>query len=104
MGAKTLISPEEYLRTHYEWEPEYVRGELRERPMPNLTHAEIVSYLILTLARFLGSRGFRAPVSELRCKMPNGNYRLLDVALLAPNTPREELPTVPPLVVVEVLG
>jgi hypothetical protein len=41
MGTKALISPEQYLSTHYEWDPEYVRGELRERPMPDGVHAWI---------------------------------------------------------------
>lgn len=101
MGTKTLISPEEYLSTSYEWEPEYVRGELRERPMPDSIHG----WIVIALGAIL--RGLRAqrPVAvlaETRCRMPNGNYRLPDVALFASVPPR--VPTAPAVAVVEVLS
>jgi len=32
MATKSLITAEQYLSTPYEWEPEFVRGEIVERP------------------------------------------------------------------------
>lgn len=96
----TAISPEEYLSTSYEWEPEYVRGELQERPMPNFVHAWIVRMLMRLLD---GIRPDQLhPVPEVRCKMPNGNYRLPDVALFEGVQP--DVPTAPAVVTIEVLS
>ena len=101
MGAKTLISPEEYLSTHYEWEPEYVRGELRERPMPDTVHAWITQSLIVLL-RALLPKTQGAALADVRCRMPNGNYRLPDIGLFM--APLERVPTRGPLVAVEVVS
>ena len=42
MGTKASISPAEYLAMHFtEREPEYVRGELQSKPMPDIVHGLI---------------------------------------------------------------
>jgi hypothetical protein len=33
-----IVTPEQYLATQFEREPELVRGEIAERPLPNLIH------------------------------------------------------------------
>ena len=100
MGAKTLISPEEYLSMSFEWEPEYVQGELRQRPMPELIHAWIIKTLITLLDRVDSDRTYA--LSEVRCRMPNGNFRLPDVALFRGSQPA--VPVEPVLVAIEVLS
>ena len=103
MGAKTLVSPEEYLSMSFEREPEYVQGKLRERPILNRTHARIVKQLMMIFERLLAKRGYSAE-PEVRCVMPNGNFRLPDVALFSSGIPYEEVPSHAPLVAVEVLS
>jgi Uma2 family endonuclease len=100
MGAKTLISPEEYLSMSFEWEPEYVGGELRQRPMPEYIHG----YLIGRLSLMLGSLAFPelTVVSGVRCRMPNGNHRLPDVALFRGAQPA--VPVEPAVAIVEILS
>lgn len=102
MISKAPISPEEYLATHFEYEPEYVQGELLERPMPSRTHGEMVAWLLLTFSLKLRSLGYSA-APKVRCLLPNGNW-LPHVAVFAPDAPREEVPTHPPAVLVEVLS
>jgi Uma2 family endonuclease len=102
MGAKTVLSPAEYLAMWFEWEPEYVRGELRERPMPDRVHGIIesrLSHLLWPLAK-------QAPIqvaTNLRCQLAPDVYRLPDVALLQGET-FERVPTIPPIMVAEVLS
>jgi Uma2 family endonuclease len=84
-------------------EPEYVCGQLLERPTPNRTHGEIVAALVYIFMSRLQAKGFRA-ATEVRCQMPNGNYRLPDIVLFAPDHPWVELPSHPPAVVVQVLS
>jgi Uma2 family endonuclease len=102
MGAKTLISPEEYLGTRYEWEPEYVRGELKERPMPDRVHGIIegrLAYLLILLAK---QHGINA-ATNVRCRLAADVYRLPDIALLR-HEPFEPIPTIPPTMVAEILS
>ena len=42
MQAQTLLSQEEYLHSSFEYEPEYLDGELVEREMPNDFHGSLV--------------------------------------------------------------
>ena len=41
MASKALITPERYFATQFEREPELVRGELVERPLPTFPHGNI---------------------------------------------------------------
>ena len=36
-----IITPEQYLATQFEREPELVRGELAERPLPTFQHGNL---------------------------------------------------------------
>jgi len=102
MGAKTLISPQEYLLMRFEWEPEYVHGELRERSMPDRVHSEIESFLAHLLMSLRKQSGLRVG-TNLRCQLAPDVYRLPDVALLA-EEPYETVPTIPPIMVTEILS
>jgi Uma2 family endonuclease len=102
MATKTAISPEEYLAMRFEWEPEYVHGELIERPMPDRVHGEIETTLA-ALLRLLRKQHPVTPVTNMRCRLREGVYRLPDVALVA-NHPYERLPSIPPIMVTEILS
>jgi Uma2 family endonuclease len=103
MGSKTLISPEEYLATSFpDREPEYVHGELKEKPMPDAVHAEIQALLAALLVA-LGHKHQLRVRTENRCRVAPGVYRLPDVAVFHA-TPFERVPTVPPILVVEVVS
>jgi Uma2 family endonuclease len=102
MGAKALISPEEYLAMRFEWEPEYVHGELRERPLPDRVHARMESRLAILLG-LLERQNAVGSFTNLRCRLAADVYRLPDVALLH-NKPFENVPTIPPIMVAEILS
>jgi hypothetical protein len=44
-----IITPEQYLATHFEREPELVRGEIAERPLANLIHGRTQQRLAVYL-------------------------------------------------------
>ncbi len=84
-----------------EREPEYVRGELREKPMPDAFHADIQSRLM----RLLWGINDRYPVrirAEVRCQVAPDVYRLPDVALFAAG-PYEQVPASPCVMVAEIV-
>jgi Uma2 family endonuclease len=100
MGAKTGISPEEYLAMRFEWEPEYVHGELRERPMPDFVHGRISSRFAVVLALLERQQGLFVG-TEVRCRLSPDVYRLPDVIL---TRSFERVPHTPPIMVTEVLS
>jgi Uma2 family endonuclease len=101
--VKPLISPQEYLTMHFsEREPEYVRGELKEKPMPDSIHAMVQGMLIVLLDQLRRQHGLTVR-PENRCKVGPDVFRLPDVAVFAP-TPFELLPTTPAIVIAEIVS
>src|SRR5688572_15322417 len=101
MGTKALISPEQYLATHYEREPEYVRGELKEKPMPDRIHGHIQAMLIVL---FRAAAKHLSAEAEVRCRLAPDVYRLPDIALFSKAEPFVRVPVTPPLAVIEVVS
>jgi Uma2 family endonuclease len=103
-AGKTLISPEEYLSMSFdEREPEYVRGELIYKPMPDAVHGTVQMTFGVLLYLALKRLGF-AIMSETRSRLAVDNFRLPDIAVFGPNQPFENVPTVPPLVAIEIIS
>jgi Uma2 family endonuclease len=95
MASKVLITPEQYLATHFEREPEFVHGELVEKSLPKKKHARTQ----LRLCMLLGSVGYGC--TELRVKLAHDLYRIPDFALYE-SEPEGELPDTPPLLIIEI--
>jgi Uma2 family endonuclease len=101
MGSKVLISPEQYLATYYGREPEYVRGEVKEKPLPDAIHAWIQRVLQML---FLPERNGLFALGELRCQVAPDVYRLPDVAVFRSGGRIARVPGIPPLAVIEVVS
>jgi Uma2 family endonuclease len=102
MATQALMPVEEYLRKHFEREPEYRDGILEERAMPEFIHGQIQ----ILIGIFLGVQvlaGRLAVVSETRMRLRLGRYVLPDVAIFE-GPENEKVPTKPPLAVIEVLS
>ena len=95
MASKTLITPQQYLATYWEREPEYVHGEIVEKPLPNKKHG----YLQILIGSLLLPAGYVG--SEIRVGLADDVFRLPDIALWK-QEPEGELPTEPPFVAVEI--
>jgi Uma2 family endonuclease len=104
MSTKVLISPEEYLAMHFaDRQPEYVRGELKEKPLPDIVHG-MIQLLLGTLLQRLAAHGLLA-ATEVRCQVAPDKYRLPDVALFRVTGLRIELvPSEPALLVAEIVS
>lgn len=101
MATRALITPEQYLATHFEREPELVRGELVERPLPTFSHGNIQLVLGSRLLAFAQTHGMFIAV-EVRMRLDRDLYRIPDIGVWAGPEPPGQLPFTPPLVVVEV--
>jgi Uma2 family endonuclease len=100
MSSRTVITPEEYERMSFEGpEPDYVDGELVERPLPNYPHARTQARIS---AVFEAMRS-QYPVqvcSELRLRLSPSRHRVSDVCVFLGEAPAYPLP--PPLIVIEI--
>lgn len=103
MATKTLIAQEEYLRTSFEGpEPDYVDGDLVERPMPNLFHAEIQVSLSDSFKPWQDRKQlFRA--TEIRLRVEQNRFRVADFAIFA-SQQYSAIPDSTPYAVVEIVS
>ncbi len=101
--ATTQVSLEEYLRTDYEPDCDYVDGELEERNTGELQHSAVVGFLVGQLLAGAEFSNFHAcPV--LRLRVSPTRVRVADVAILSANIPYEAVPSRPPVAIIEVLS
>jgi Uma2 family endonuclease len=101
--ATTKVSLEEYLRTSYRPDEEYVDGELRERNVGEIEHAEMI---LAVLAWFIGRRQ-EWPVRilpDVRVQVRPGRFRVPDICLCEGSNTDTRIVTTAPLVVIEVLS
>ena len=103
MAIATQIPVEEYLRTDYSPDCEYVDGEVLDRNVGELDHG----WLQRALLYFIMSREKQLGVTALvaqRLRVNSRNYRVPDLMILLGGKPTEQIITRPPLVCVEILS
>jgi Uma2 family endonuclease len=102
MASATQIPVDEYLRTSYRPDREYIDGELRERSVGKWEHARIQYLLAVwfgqheSLWNVIGSTEQRVQVAPTRVRVP-------DLIVVRPG-PQPDVLTEPPLLVVEILS
>jgi Uma2 family endonuclease len=97
------ITVEEYLHSSYSPDCDYVDGELQERNVGELDHAEVQT----ALAHWFRSHDKEWNIrtyTELRMRVGPTRFRVADVYLISRNEPAEQVPQRPPLAVIEVLS
>jgi Uma2 family endonuclease len=103
MTTSTAVPLEEYLRTCYEPDAEYVEGQLVERNVGEWSH----SLLQMLLGSLLGERGkgrFRV-FPELRIRVTGEpRYRIPDLCVVPVSHPYERFLTRPPHLAIEILS
>lgn len=102
MTASTQISVEEYLKTVYRPDCDYVDGVVEERNLGEYDHGTVQ----IRLAAFFLSRSKETgllPVTEVRMRLRSGKYRVPDV-LVTRGKPDEQILTKPPVLCIEVLS
>jgi Uma2 family endonuclease len=101
--APVLLSIDEYLRTSYSPDADYVNGELEERNVGKYEHGKIQGWIFQIFN--LNAKAWSTDVTvEQRIQVRTGSVRVCDVAIMRADAPREEIITVAPLICVEVLS
>ncbi len=109
MAASTQVSVEEYLRTTYHPDVEYIHGELRPKnsaleadPMVQWVHGRLQVLIGMWFGQHEDEWGVLVAV-EVRTRIAASIYRLPDVVVVR-TAPEQGSITEPPLIVVEVLS
>ena len=103
MGTSVMVPLEEYLRTSYEHDPEWVDGVVKERGMPDGYHGYFEDWFLDYFRKFRVEFNLRG-LSEVRMQMSLGSWRVPDVMVLRAHAPFLPLPTQTPLVCIEILS
>jgi Uma2 family endonuclease len=103
MNTAAHISEQQYLGSTFEPDAEYVDGEIRARPTGTYSHADWQQAIQRWFAAHAKEWNLRS-VSEQRVNTVPGHHRVPDVSVLDRANPREEIVTVAPLAVFEVLS
>lgn len=103
MSSATLISLQEYLANVYRPDRDFVDGELQERNLGELEHSLLQT---ATVAWFWARKDEWKvlPLVEQRVQVGPTRFRVPDVTILRANQPREQIITVPPLLLIEILS
>jgi Uma2 family endonuclease len=101
--TSTQIDIETYLKTSYHPDCDYVDGEIEERNLGEFDHATIQGALV---AHFYPKRRNRNihVLPEQRVRVAEKRVRIPDVCLISRDLPIEQVITLPPLAVIEVLS
>ena len=103
MQTQVLVPLEEYLTADYEVDCDFVDGMIEERNVGTKKHAKLQT----SIAAYFGSNFDRLhvhPLVEQRMRLRPRLYRVPDVCLFAGSEPDEEVISVPPHVVIEILS
>ncbi len=103
MKAATPVSVEEYLRTTYRPDCDYVDGEVLERNVGERDHSELQGELFY----YLRSRARQWSIHiypEQRVQVSARRFRIPDLCIVAGPKPEDQIFHQPPLVCIEVLS
>ena len=103
MAAATQISVEEYLKTSYRPDCDYVDGEVRERNVGERDHSQPQALLAAYFLARKAEWGLWA-LTEQRVQVTEHRFRIPDVCVLRRDAPYEQVVTSPPLICVEILS
>src|SRR5689334_20398838 len=102
MASRTLISVEEYLRTSYRPDCDYVDGEVQERNLGERDHSSLQMKVLM----YLGTRQKELGIEvfpEQRVQVKPARFRIPDVCVVLGHT-NEQIFTTPPFLCVEILS
>jgi Uma2 family endonuclease len=103
MVTSTMVPLEEYLRTSYDYDREWVDGYLKERGMPDEFHSAIQQFFFHFFGNLKSELGVRVR-PDLRVQVSAKNFRIPDVTLLRADAPFSAIAKEPPVLCVEVLS
>jgi Uma2 family endonuclease len=102
MASRTLISVEEYLRTSYRPDCDFIDGEVLERNVGEKSHAKLQKAILLYLSAREKELGIWV-IQEQRVQVSAKRFRIPDICVTR-GEPNEEILRQPPFICIEILS
>lgn len=102
-ATRPTVTVDEYRHSSYSPDCDHVDGELQERNVGELDHAELQAALAVWFGSHDRDWNTRSLIA-LRMRVSATRFRVADVCLISRDTPVEQVPQHPPLAVIEVLS
>lgn len=102
METAHAISVEEYLRTSYEYSPELIDGQIRDRPMPTPLHGFTVAMISFWFSMHMDEWRILALLG-VTTQVAASNFRVPEVSVIPHRPIRNEIQKEPPFIAIEVL-
>jgi Uma2 family endonuclease len=102
-AATTFVTVEEYLRSSFEPDAEYINGQIEERAVGENDHSAWQGAIYFWFQQQAQKDQIRAR-TELRVQVAPTSFLVPDVTLLSRNLPIEQIVTHPPIAVFEILS
>jgi len=100
---ETFVTVEEYLRTCYRPDCDYVDGRIEERNVGEFDHGYLQTLLAVLFTNHRDAWGVRA-VTAVRTQTSGSRFRVPDLSVLRADAPKEQILTHPPLIAIEILS
>jgi len=101
--SPALLSIDEYLRTSYHPDADYLDGEIEERNLGEFEHARL-QYLLAAIFAVREKEWNIVGATEQRIRVAPDRVRICDFLLLRADAPRESVTLTPPLLCIEILS
>ena len=101
--TQSLLSIDEYLRTSYHPDADFVDGEIEERNLGEYEHGRI-QWLIGVYFGIREKDWQIQGITEQRIRVAPNRVRICDLVLLRADAPREKVTETPPLLCIEILS
>jgi Uma2 family endonuclease len=98
-----FVTVDEYLRSSYEPDADYVDGEIEERTMGEWDHGDVQGAIYILFKRNAKEWGIRT-APEIRVQTSPTRFRVPDVCIVSASRPKEQVVRTPPLLCIEVLS
>lgn len=102
-AASTFVTVEEYLRSSFDPDAEYVEGQIEERNVGENDHSAWQKAIVFWFELQAKEKHIRVR-PELRVQVAPNCFLVPDVTLLDRNRPIEQIVTHPPIAVIEILS
>ena len=104
MATQTALIPiEQYLRTSYSPDVDYVDGIIEERHLGEFDHGRLQALLTAVILSHEPHWNVIGVV-EQRIRVAGRRVRIADIAMLRADTPREPVTETPPFICIEILS
>ncbi len=103
MATGTVVTVEEYLRTSYDPDREYVDGVVLERNVGEKDHSRLQALLTTYLVSREKTWNIHV-YTEQRVQVSATHYRVPDICVIAGPEPQEQIFTSPPFLCIEILS